>query len=264
VSDRDRLRTTFGEDAELYDRMRPQYPSALFDDLATLAWLRAGAPVLEIGPGTGQATIALARRGYRVTAVELSEDLARLCQMRCASSDVRVDVGAFEDWPLTQQFDLVFAATAFHWIDPAVRLRKSAQALRPGGALATVRTEHIAGGTDAFFAAAQRCYERWDALTPPGLRLEPAEAIPFEADDHIAGSELFEAPIFRRYEWEQTYTIAEYRNLLLTYSGHRALPREQQQGLLECITECAAGKPVTKRYLFELRVARVKNDRSHS
>jgi SAM-dependent methyltransferase len=258
VSERGRLRETFGEDAELYDRMRPVYPAAVFDDVAELGGLRAGAKVLEVGPGTGQATRALAKRGFRVTAVELSPGMARVCRRRCAGLDVRVEVGAFEDWPTTETYDLVFAATAFHWIDPAVRSAKSAGALRAGGVLATVRTEHIAGGTAAFFEAVQRCYERWDPATPPGLTLQPADAIPLELDD-IRSSGLFEEPTFRRHEWEQTYSIAEYRDLLLTYSGHRALRSDLQRGLLECITACANGQNVTKRYLFELRVARRKH-----
>jgi hypothetical protein len=29
--------------------------------------------------------------------------------------------------------------------------------------------------------------------------------------------------VFRRYEWERSYSTAGYRELLLTYSGHRAL-----------------------------------------
>jgi hypothetical protein len=41
------------------------------------------------------------------------------------------------------------SATAFHWIDPDVRVVKAADALRPGGVLATVTTHHIAGGSSA-------------------------------------------------------------------------------------------------------------------
>src|SRR5207244_1472501 len=62
--DRERLRETFGSVAELYDRARPEYPTAVFDDLEELAQLEPGSRVLEIGPGTGKATVELAERGY--------------------------------------------------------------------------------------------------------------------------------------------------------------------------------------------------------
>jgi len=57
---RELLRSTFDEAAELYHRARPGYPAALFDDLAELTSIRPGSRVLEIGPGTGQATLPLA------------------------------------------------------------------------------------------------------------------------------------------------------------------------------------------------------------
>jgi hypothetical protein len=50
--ERHRLASTFDEVADLYDRVRPRYPRALFDDLFTAAKLRAGDRVLEIGAGT--------------------------------------------------------------------------------------------------------------------------------------------------------------------------------------------------------------------
>jgi tRNA G46 methylase TrmB len=59
------LRTSFEEVPELHDRARPTYPGPLFDDLASLGALGDGARVLEIGCGTGKATLALAGRGFR-------------------------------------------------------------------------------------------------------------------------------------------------------------------------------------------------------
>ena len=86
---------------------------------------------------------------------------------------VEVVTAAFEHWPLpSEPFDLVLAATAFHWIDPAVRVAKAADALRPGGWLATIATHHVAGGDESFFAEAQDCYVRWDPDTPVALSLK--------------------------------------------------------------------------------------------
>jgi SAM-dependent methyltransferase len=261
-SDRELLRETFNQAAELYDRARPGYPPALFEDLVELADLGPDARVLEIGCGTGQATLPLAERGYAVLAVELGAGMAAVAQRKLARfSSVEVVVATFEDWPLpSQPFDLVLAATAFHWLDPAVRISKSAAALRHGGALATISTHHIAGGTAPFFVEVQDCYERWDPATPPGLRLEPADAIPTDSAE-LEGCDLFSAPVFQRYEWEHTYSTAEYIALLLTYSGHRDLPAVPRAGLLECISELIDGHydgSISKRYMTELRVAHAR------
>ena len=254
-----RLRQTFNEDAELYDRARPGYPPALFDDLAELACIGPGCRVLEIGCGTGQATLPLAGRSCSITCVELGPSMAEVARRKLAHFPrVRIERAAFEDWPLpAEPFDTVFSATAFHWLDPRIRVTKSADALRPGGALATIATHHVAGGDTEFFAQAQDCYERWDPATPPGLRLQTPAQIPLDCDE-LDRSGLFGPATFLRYEWDLDYTTDAYINTLLTYSGHRALPPADRHGLLTCISDLIDmrfGGRITKRYMSELRLA---------
>ncbi|MGW5000720.1 class I SAM-dependent methyltransferase [Streptomyces hydrogenans] len=260
-SRRVRLSQTFDEDAELYDRTRPGYPTELYDDLAELAGARPGSRVLEVGCGTGQATVPLAERGCRITAVEAGPRMAAVARRNLdGAAGVEIVTADFETWPLPEEaFDVVFAATAFHWIDPAVRAAKAAEALRPGGALAVVRTQHVRGGTEEFFIEVQRCYERFDPDTPPGSR--PPEAADVNGSDHaqeIVRSGAFGPTVFRRYERDLTYTRTEYLRLLQTYSGHRALAEAARNGLLECIGGLVDGRyggRVTKRYLIELAVS---------
>lgn len=216
--------------------------------------------MLEIGCGTGQATLPMAGRGYRITAVELGPEMAALARRHLAAfHTVAVHTAALETWPLpAEPFDLVMAATAFHWVDPAVRWHRAAAALRSGGAVAVFGSRHVAGGDDAFFAAAQRCYERHMPATAPGQRL-PAAA---EVADDAAGLEatgLFGPPVFRRYVWETALSIAAYIDLLHTYSDHRALARADREALFACLTELMEGRfggHVRKAYLTQLMVAR--------
>ena len=259
-SDPHRLRATFNAAAELYDRARPGYPAAVFAELFELASLGPGSRVLEIGCGTGKATIPIAQRGCTVVAVELGADLAAVARRNLDRfTAARVEVAAFEHWPLPPEpFDAVVAATAFHWLDPAVRVAKAADALRPGGALALIGTHHVAGGTASFFEEVQACYERWMPGTPPNLRLPAALDIP-EDSAELNDSGRFGPVLFRRYEWEHAYTTATYLDLLSTYSGHLALDDTSRAALLDCIAtliDSHYGGTITKRYLTELRVAR--------
>ncbi|MGW1195286.1 class I SAM-dependent methyltransferase [Streptomyces sp. NPDC002536] len=257
-----RLSRTFDEDAELYDRARPGYPPELFDDLAETAGTGPGCRVLEVGAGTGKATLPLAERGCRITAVEQGANMAAVARRKLDRfGAVKVVTAGFETWPLPEEpFDVVVSATAFHWIDPAVRMVKAADALRPGGALAVVDSQHVAGGSEEFFAEVQDCYERFDPATPPGLRLPAAKDVDTsEYADEVARSGRFGPVAFRRYEWDLTYTTAAYLDVLRTYSGHRALPPQAREGLLGCIAaliDTRYGGRVTKRYLTELRVSR--------
>ncbi len=254
-SDRELLRTAFtAVSPELYDRARPGYPAELFDDLARLAGVGPGCRVLEVGCGTGQATVPLAERGCRIVAVELSAGMARLARAKLARfRSVEVMTAAFEDFALpAQPFDLVLSATAFHWIDPEVRVRKSADALRPGGKLATIATQPAAGGTEAFFRDVRGCFDRF----MPTRRTRPEPTV--DAGE-LERSGRFEPAEFHRYEAEIEYTTEQYLEVLSTYSEHLLLEPGAREGLLRCIGRVMDeryGGNVRKRYRWEMRIAR--------
>ena len=94
------LRTSFDGDALLYDEVRPGYPEALFDDVVSLSGIPIGGRILEIGCGTGQATVPLSRRGYPILCVELGENLAAVARRNLAAYPlVEVQTGDFEKYP---------------------------------------------------------------------------------------------------------------------------------------------------------------------
>src|SRR3712207_5578274 len=80
ADDRNRLATTFDEAASLYDEVRPGYPENLFEDVVSLSGIQAGGRILEIGCGTGQATVPFARRGYHIQCIELGENMAAVAR----------------------------------------------------------------------------------------------------------------------------------------------------------------------------------------
>jgi len=252
------LRRIFDEDARLYHRARPDYPAALFDDLVELTGLGPGTRVIEIGPGTGQATRSLAATGAGVTAVELGAELAAVLAENVRGTDVDVVNSAFEDWAPPQPVDLVTSFTAWHWVDKNTRADRVYAALRPGGRLATVTTAHVRGGTVEFFAQAQECYLRWDPATDPNEVLQSPEELP-ETTDEIDTDARFAPGVRRRYVRDIAYSADDYLAVLRTYSGHRALSPQRRNGLLSCLRaliDDQYGGTITKSYLHELRVAR--------
>jgi SAM-dependent methyltransferase len=134
---REPLRRTFDSAADRYDAARPDYPEELFDDLVRVAGLEPGARLLEIGCATGKATLPLLRRGFSVVCVELGPELADQARRNLIGLPVEINVEPFETWQNPAgAFDLVFAATSWHWVDPELRYRKAHELLRPGGHLA--------------------------------------------------------------------------------------------------------------------------------
>lgn len=255
------LRAIFDEDAERYHRARPAYPDGLLDALVDQARLGPGSRVLEVGPGTGQATRGLLARGISVTAVELGPRLAAVLSRELGGEGLDVVVSAFEDLAPASTYDAVVCFTAWHWLDPAVRAGKAAALLRPGGCLVTVGTHHVGGVDDEVFEELRRCYERWDPATTPGEVMPAAHDVP-PGRDEVDGSALFDAATRLRFGQDVTYSTAAYLDVLLTYSGHRALRADLREHLLACIATVVDrhGGMLTKDYLYELRSARRHGD----
>jgi SAM-dependent methyltransferase len=229
--ERERLRQTFNQAADSYDRVRPDYPDALFDDLVALTGLAPGDHLIEVGCATGKATRPLARRGFRITCVELGAELAAAARANLAGSGVEVVHGSFEEWRPDEPARLVYAATAWHWIDPAVRYQRAWQALHPGGYLAIWGAGHVfpAGG-DPFFEELQEIYDEIGEGQQPGEgRPRPGELTDNRAD--IEASGLFEVTAIRHYDWERVYDADEYIGLLGTFSGHLAMPGWKRERL---------------------------------
>jgi SAM-dependent methyltransferase len=257
------LATTFDIAAELYEQARPGYPGELFADLAASTGLRtARAVVLEVGTGTGQATRGLLEQGWRVVTLEPGRQLAAVARRVLAGHpDVAVVESTFERWEASDQqpFDLVFAATSWHWLDPQVAYRRAAELLRAGGHLAIVATEHVSPpGGDDFFRLVERVYDEVGLGDGQGGP-KPPEAIAAPDVEAMGNSGLFAPPIVHRYVWSQDYTADEYLALLSTYSGHIAASPRQREALFTGVRDLITARPaatVRKHYLNTLQIAR--------
>jgi SAM-dependent methyltransferase len=232
-TERERLRETFDQAAESYQRARPDYPGELFDDLIRVAGLGPGDRLLEVGCATGKATVSLARRGFRITCVELGPELAAAARRNLAGLGAEVIDGRFEDWRPAPgvRFDLVFAATAWHWVDPAVRYAGAWRALRPGGHLAFWSAAHVfPDGGDPFFRGLQDVYDEINEGLPPGAAWpRPGELAEHTAE--IEASGLFDVTAVRHYDWERVYDAEGYIELLNTFSGHISMADWQRERL---------------------------------
>jgi ubiquinone/menaquinone biosynthesis C-methylase UbiE len=131
----------FDEIAADYDRYRPTYPDELVDQACQVAGIGSGDHVLEVGCGTGQLTRSLAARGLHVTALEPGQSLIALARQNLdGAGEVDFVNAQFEEALIPRgQFQAVFSASAFHWIDPKVSWQKTADVLAPGGTLALVQ-----------------------------------------------------------------------------------------------------------------------------
>lgn len=243
AADRQRLRRTFDRAASRYHRARPDYPEALIDDVVQMAGLRPGDRLLEIGCGTGKATIPLARWGYGITCLELGPGLAAEARANLAPfADVQVRHASFDTWrtPAEAGFDLVFAATTWHWLDPETRYRRAWESLRSGGQLAFWSATHVfPDDADPFFAEIQPVYA--EIGEPPGVRRRPGE-LPDDRSQ-IEATGLFDDVRIRHYYWEVRYDVESYLALLDTFSGHLELDPDKRAHLYRAICVLLRQRP---------------------
>ena len=196
----------FDEVAAEYDRHRPAYPDNLIDQACQVAGIGRGDHVLEVGCGSGQLTRALLARGLRVTAVEPGQNLMALARRNLDGAGAVEFVNAqFEDAPLPrEQFQAVFSASAFHWVDPAVSWQKAADVLVPGGTLALVQY---------FGLAEPRSEEDQEAVLAAIRKVAPDIAANWPAyrdlDATLAGVERRRGNVSQAWTWLGSYDIGQ-------------------------------------------------------
>ena len=252
-------RLTFNEVPDIYDEVRPSYPPPLYDELFEM--LPPHPAIVEVGSGTGQATKAQLARGAIVQAVEIGPAIASKLRSNLPTDRLQVTVGDFERVAIARSSaDAVFSATAYHWISPQAQTDRPAQLLRPGGIVAIVDLIQVAAPEDrGFFEAAQPIYQRYGEghrgpTAPARDEVDPAIRGVLEDDTRFGGV------VVRRWDWDQTYTAAEYRKLMLSYSGTQMMAPSARSGLLddiEAFIDDAYNGKITRPLVAALTTARL-------
>ena len=221
--ERDRAES-FGSVAELYDRYRPGYPSAMIDELLS------GGPskALDVGCGTGKVARALIQRGLPVLGVDPDVRMAEVARRH----QVPVEVAPFESWaPAGRTYDLLTAGHSWHWVDPTVGLAKAASIVVPGGKVALFWNYHVVEEPLlADFEAVYRAHAPEVVVVgrdPTGSQ----DTDPFEgnADFRTLGSETF--------RWPRLLDAVEWTSMLRTFSDHAGLGEPRLRGLQRALRE---------------------------
>jgi SAM-dependent methyltransferase len=241
-------RLVFGEVADTYEAVRPGYPAEVFD----LVLSDGRRDVVEVGAGTGKATGPLLERGARVDAVEPSAEMARVLQAKFPGAPLRVLACGIEDaltpgegGPLTAgAADVVFAAQAWHWVDPERGTAAAHRLLRPDGVIALC-WNHPAPTPSAgdLRAHLDEVYEREApdlAVREPGLK---GRDITDGSSPHgRALAQWFGPAAVHEQPWSARYDAAGYTALLATQSDHRLLAPARLERLLAAIAEAVEAR----------------------
>ncbi len=254
MQDRNR-KVLFDGVAELYHRVRPEYPAELVEEVCRR--IPKDAHILEMGCGTGKATRPYAERGYRMTCLEQGENLAAVARRELAQfPNVEVVDGSFEEYEPEEPFDLILSGQAWHWLDPEYSYAEAVRRLKPGGKLA-VYWNMYPRKRDDFVLRKQQIYDRHaPEFSAPYYRRDIDERVR-ERTAEMEGSGVFERVEVFRYDWDFVLTADRYIDLMETYSKHIVLDRAVRDRLYAAITEAIddCGGEVTREYTCALYLA---------
>ncbi|MGB0112823.1 MAG: hypothetical protein WBP59_06350 [Ilumatobacteraceae bacterium] len=130
-------------------------------------------------------------------------------------------------------FDAVVSANAYHWIAPADRVARPLQLLAPGGWLAVIELMQVGSDVDGgYFDRVQPIYEAFGDTNHDWHPPSHDTAVPRYVEE-LADSDDYDEPVLHRVRWDQTYTVAEFGELMLTYSDMRMMPERERGALIQ-------------------------------
>lgn len=137
------FRKVFDTIPEQFDKYRPRYCAELFSDLISYAGIGPGKAVLELGPGTGQATDPVLDTGCDYNAIELGENLYEMMKRKYTDhSNFSIVNDDFITYDFgNQKFDMIYSAATIQWIPEEIAFSKTFDLLKPGGTLAMMFTK---------------------------------------------------------------------------------------------------------------------------
>lgn len=129
---------TFDNAALDYDASRPAYPEELYADILRYKAVGSDSRILEIGMGTGKAAAPFLAAGCIFTGIEPGGNLAALASERFGKFDNFSCLNlTLQDYDCPEgSYDLIYAATAFHWIPEEYGYKRVFELLKSGGAFA--------------------------------------------------------------------------------------------------------------------------------
>ena len=246
------FRKIFDTIPDKFDKYRPRYSAALFDDLIAYADIGAGKTVLELGPGTGQATGPILKTGCDYRAIELGEHLA---------AKMEENFGHYPNFSITcddfithdfgeQRFDMIYSAATIQWIPEEIAFAKTFSLLKPGGVLAMMLTRSdYRTPNEALYQEIQKVYEaHWRPVEHYGRKFVYTNAQNYGYVD-------FER---REYHGRREMTAEEYVAFSGTHCDHIDIPEPHRSAFFGGLRDAvlAAGDKIVFEDTYVLMLAK--------
>ena len=254
---------TFDTVAGEYEKFRPGYPAELYQTLFDYAAFPGAINAVEVGIGAGQATLPMLKAGCSVTAVEPGTNFCALCRDKFSAYPAFSAIESkFEDVSLPESsFDLVYSASAFHWVPEDIGYSKVYALLRSGGIFARFANHPLCNQDNpAMGEAIQRAYDQYYY---PFYGTEPSVPQPYTAEQAASRADIalkygFTDVRYALFSRKRQFSSEEYVRLIGTYSDHIAIEENTRRRFFDAVAEAieAHGGTLTICDTLDLELAR--------
>jgi len=228
--------------AETYHSVRPRYPAQLYADIKELCGLDSASRLLEIGAGSGIATVELAKLGGKIVAIEPGSHLAAIARKQTEGlQNVEILEGTFESFESSDRFDAILAFTAYHWIDEGIKHRKVLGLLDDAGSLVLVWNSFFLSDS-AVTAEVNKAYSEYlpDVYPDESSVAEVNEGVLAKLhrrEQEVVQNSLLYTVALRKYYTVYNYNAETYPKLLNTFPKVVEVPEEQRKKFFARISE---------------------------
>jgi SAM-dependent methyltransferase len=230
----------FKDVIEDYEAARPGYPIELFNHIVDYSMLKNDAKILEIGSGPGQATDCFVKNGYSITGLEIGEKQVQyLLEKYSEYHNFNSICSSFEEYDgLKETYDLIFSATAFHWIKPEVGYPKAYNLLKKNGVMAVFwHMSSIIEPKTEMLKEIRNIYRKHAPELDDYISLDEAEDLHNLRISEIQTNNLFDRPVSEIYRWNDEYTTERYLRLINSFSDFHSIDQNKQNAILESVAD---------------------------
>lgn len=228
-----KLKNTFNKVVDVYDKARPGYPKELLRDVQIFAGKDSFGIGLEVGAGTGQATDLFRDIVERLDIVEVGNQQIEFLKLKYNDKKTSIYQSYFEEYQSENKYDLIFSATAFHWVDAEIGYPKAWNMLKPGGVMAAFwHMSSVTYHSDGIFLGLNQIKKKYLPDESLGFDEAGIEEVRKRRILQIQSGNCFSVPEIKEYRWVDIYDAERYTLLLESYSSTQMLDTEKREAYL--------------------------------
>ena len=257
------LNWTFDTVADTYEKLRPGYVDELYQNIFEYKPINNTSRVVEVGIGGGQATLPFLQTGCKLTAVDYGENFCEICREKFKEfPNFSAISGKFEDISFNNgEYDLIYSASAFHWVPEEIGYKKVYNMLKNGGVFVRFANHPYRDkGKPALSEEIDRIYADYYYKFYKKEPKTPVEYTEQQAHDRalIAEKYGFTDIQYKLFYRTRTFSAEEYIKLLGTYSDHIAIEESIRNKFFSKIEEAINrhGGEITVYDTIDLQLAR--------